>query len=156
MSGILYVMIGFPGSGKSYFAQHTKEHGNNFEVVSRDEIRYRLIKDQEHYFDRENEVYDEYCKQIDMYLHQGKYVIADATHLTHGSRKKLLSKIKEKPDYVIAVWVTTPFETCFARNALREGIVRVPDKQMYKMRNIFQKPSTKLDNFNEVMIVKGC
>ena len=156
MAGILYVMIGFPGSGKSYFADHTVEHGENFVRVSRDDIRYQLINDQEHYFDKENEVYREYCNRISMYLHQGKYVLADATHLTHGSRKKLLSHLTEKPDYIVGLWVNTPFETCFSRNALREGILRVPDSQMYKMKNIFQKPNTKLDNFNEVMYVKGC
>lgn len=156
MSGILYVMIGFPGSGKTTIAKQAVDADPNNSVwVSRDEIRYTMVSDQEHYFDKESEVYNEYCKRISKYLYDGKDVYADATHLTHGSRKKLLNKITVKPTKIIGIWVATPFNLCYARNAVREGIVHVPDQSMYRMKNSFQAPSAKLDKFDILVMARG-
>ena len=150
-SGVLYLMCGLPGSGKTTVAKNVVKNDPNIKYVSRDDIRYTMVSDQEHYFDRENEVYREFCNQISRWLQQGNYVIADATHLTKNSRKKLLNNII-KPVQIRCIFVNTPFDICMERNSKRKGITRVPDKQMYRMKNTLQVPSA-IEGFDMIFTI---
>lgn len=150
-SGVLYLMCGLPGSGKTTAAKNVIKNDPNIKYVSRDEIRYTMVSDQDHYFDRENEVYREFCNQISRWLQQGNYVIADATHLTKNSRKKLLNNII-KPAQIRCIFVNTPFNVCMERNSKRKGITRVPDKQMYRMKNTLQIPSA-IEGFDMIFTI---
>lgn len=150
-NGVLYLMCGLPGSGKTTAAKNVIKNDPNIKYVSRDDIRYTMVSDQEHYFDRENEVYREFCNQISRWLQQGDYVIADATHLTKNSRKKLLNNII-KPAQIRCIFVNTPFNICMERNSKRKGITRVPDKQMYRMKNTLQIPSA-IEGFDMIFTI---
>lgn len=150
-SGVLYLMCGLPGSGKTTAAKNVIKNDPNIKYVSRDDIRYTMVSDQDHYFDRENEVYREFCNQISRWLQQGNYVIADATHLTKNSRKKLLNNII-KPAQIRCIFVNTPFNICMERNSKRKGITRVPDKQMYRMKNTLQVPSA-IEGFDMIFTI---
>ena len=88
-----------------------------------------------------------------MHLQRGETTIADATHLNRSSREKLLNNIA-KPSQVLCVVIDTPFEECMKRNAAREGITRVPDKAMYRMRNSFHKPDARVENIDAVYMVR--
>ena len=151
--GILYMMCGMPGSGKSTLATNIIKKQPEIKYVSRDTIRLTMVSDQAHFFDKESDVYREFCNQISMYLQQGKAVIADATHLTKKSRQKLLNNIYP-PASVRCVYMRIPFKVAFARNAARKGITRVPDDQMYKMKNRFQPPSPS-EGFDLIYTVNG-
>lgn len=146
MSGILVMMCGIPGCGKSTYAKETllKIHPD-WKYVSRDEVRYEYVTDQKHYFDHEYEVYKEFCNRISMHLINGDTVIADATHISKSSRSKLIHSLSVEPDKVIIVVLNTPFETCMIRNANRHGITRVPDDSMYRMKNQFRKPDIRFE-----------
>lgn len=148
----LIMMIGLPGSGKSTYAKKLIEANKNIAYVSRDEVRYEYVSDQAHYFDHEKEVYKEFCNRIDMHLLRGETVIADATHLNIKSREKLLKSLQVIPDKIIAVIVNTPFEICMERNAARQGIIRVPDQTMYRMKHTFRKPSIT-EHFDQIVEV---
>lgn len=137
----LIIMVGIPGSGKSSYAKKLLEANPSWEYVSRDEVRYEFVTDQAHYYDHENDVYREFCNRIDKFLLQEKTVIADATHLTKGSREKLIQSLKVIPDEVYAVVMKTPFEICMQRNSARQGITRVPDKSMYSMKSRYRVPN---------------
>ena len=152
-NGILYLMCGLPGSGKSTLAKEVLKSNPDIIYVSRDEIRYTMIEDQEHYFDREGDVYREFCNQITRWLQEGKTVIADATHLTKNSRKKLLDHICE-PSQIRCIYVNAPFEVCMERNSKRKGITRVPDKVMFRMKNSFQAPN-KTEGFDLIYTVSN-
>ena len=52
MSKTLWLMCGAPGSGKSYFAKNILINDDHWFYVSRDEIRFRIIKNDEEYFSR--------------------------------------------------------------------------------------------------------
>ena len=49
----LYIMCGAPASGKTWFAKHNLCNGPGWYYVSRDEVRFSLLKDDEDYFSRE-------------------------------------------------------------------------------------------------------
>ena len=143
----LYMMVGIPASGKSRFAKTLKG-----KYVSRDVIRFSLIKDGDAYFSKENEVFAKFIYEIETGLAAGQDVIVDATHINAGSRHKLLSKIY--PDRTVAIVMDTTFETCLERNAKREGRACVPEDAMYSMYNNFTIPNYD-EGFDAIIIVKG-
>lgn len=157
MSRILIMMCGIPGCGKSTYAKEVllKVHPE-WKYVSRDEIRYEYVSDQAHYFDHEADVYKEFCNRISMHLINNDTVIADATHLTINSRKKLIYNLDICPTKVYVAVMLTPFEVCLARNSQRQGITRVPDASMYKMRNQFKKPDIRFEDYiDQIFWIKG-
>ena len=78
MNNTLVLMCGAPGSGKTTIAK--KLMGNNDLYISRDEIRYSMISDEDEYFSKEKEVFNEYIKQIDEALTKNyHWIFADAT-----------------------------------------------------------------------------
>ena len=80
----LYMMVGCPGSGKSTFAKTLKG-----KYISRDEIRFKLLQDEDDYFAKEGEVFQKFIYEIEEGLSKYGDVIVDATHLNKGSRHKL-------------------------------------------------------------------
>ena len=46
----LWIMVGIPGSGKSYFAKNILMTDDSWQYISRDEVRFSIIKDDEEYF----------------------------------------------------------------------------------------------------------
>jgi len=120
----LWILCGCPASGKSYWA---KNHINDHTVlISRDEIRFSLLKEGDNYFKHEKEVYKKFVKHIQKALDNGNDVIADATHLDWTSRRKLINSLNLEEVKVKPVWFKTSLKTCLARNREREGLSRVP------------------------------
>jgi predicted kinase len=89
-----------------------------------------------------------------MHLLNGKTVIADATHINAASRNKLVKNLSAQHYKKIIIVMGTPFEECMKRNAAREGITRVPDDAMYRMRNKFKMPNNFIEEFDKVVTVK--
>lgn len=137
---VLYIMVGIPGSGKSYIANILAKEANGV-VVSRDEIRFKYLKDGDDYFKYEKKVFKEYIDTIQSHLDKNETVIADATHIDVFSRKKLLESISfTSEDYIVPVVIDTPFEVCKKRNAQRTGRKRVPDLALNRLRRRFVTP----------------
>ena len=130
----LFIMCGLPASGKSTFAQQFIKN-NDIRYVSRDEIRFSMVKENEKYFSREKEVFRKFAGTVAQTLIDGFDVIADATHLNRISRDKLIRAIDQyTTEYTITyIVLETSLETCMTRNALREGRARVPDSVMKSM-----------------------
>ena len=82
----LYLMMGIPGSGKSTYLK--TRFIERLRVISRDEIRFSMVKEDEEYFSKEKEVYAEFISQIKEALKFEAEVFADATHLNETSRAK--------------------------------------------------------------------
>lgn len=152
----LVMLCGVPGCGKSTYAQKLLKMHPEWKYVSRDEVRYEFVSDQAHYFDHEADVYKEFCNRISMHLINGDTVIADATHLTKGSRFKLVNSLDITPDKVIVLVVMTGYIECKRRNSLREGMQRTPDKAMNNMIHRFKKPDARFEDYiDEIVYVNG-
>ena len=152
---MLIVMVGIPGSGKTTYCKKLLEEHPDWEYVSRDEVRYQYVDDQEHYFDHEYDVYKEFCNRIDMHLLNGKTVIADATHINKASRNKLLNSLTAPIDTKVAVVITTPLSICMERNSKRQGITKVPDDSMYRMWHRFMAPNKVSEDFDMIVKING-
>ena len=131
----LVLMMGVPGSGKSTYARNVLQYGDIY--ISRDEIRYSILTDEDDYFAKENEVIKTFIQYIDEALidtqYQGK-VYADATHLSPKSRAQVLNQLKNK-NKVSVIYLDVPLNIILARNAQREGRALVPEnviRRMYK------------------------
>ena len=136
----LYLMAGAPGSGKTYWATHHLTENDKY--ISRDEIRFSMLEDKDDYFARENEVFDEFIKQINNSLMIYDNVFVDATHLNFASRNKTISRIHVPVDEINVVFLDTSLNTCIKRNAQRTGRKFVPEiviKNMYRSINFPEK-----------------
>ena len=155
----LYVMVGIPGSGKSTWA---KAHLTNADYISRDVVRLSIIKDNEDLFSHEDEVYDKFVDILADGLRAGRDMIADATHMSHGARHKLiraLTKAKMTPDQynIIFVMMDTPVNECIARDEKREGRAHVTASVIQRMYKSLSTPFVgEFENVKEVWIVRGC
>lgn len=145
MKPTLYILIGVPGSGKSTWANMFCKH---LRYVSRDEIRFDLINENEDYFSHEKEVFSKFVGTITQTLVDGFSVVADATHINMASRRKLTYAIDNLfKDYnIVYVIFDTPYEICFARNNMREGRAHVPEEVLKNMYNSFRAPRDDEDS----------
>lgn len=133
----LVLMMGVPGSGKTTYAK--KFIGENDIYVSRDEIRFSLVAEDEPYFSKEDEVLKTFISKVDEGITKAKrYVVADATHLNAGSRAKLLKNLHNKPEKVYVLYVAVPLKVALERNTQRSGRALVPETSI---RNMFQSIS---------------
>lgn len=119
--GILYISSGLPGAGKSTFLKNNKKEEEV--IVSRDEIRFSLLKKGEKYFSREEDVYKKFIENIILNLKAGNNVYADATHLTPQSQIKLLDSVLQKaaPPRIELICFDVPLITCLQRNEKRKN-----------------------------------
>lgn len=152
----LYILCGVPGCGKTtWMREKMKENINPIEpkwgYVSRDEVRFSIIKEEDDYFAKEKQVFNEYVNRICNSLKDTYVVntIADATHLNEISRNKLLNAIhRAMPNLdfdVVMVYFDVPVEVCKFRNAKRSGRARVPDNVIEKMYVSFEFPKCRKD-----------
>lgn len=145
----LIISCGVPGSGKSTFLNRVfgNKPGENsrYKIVSRDEIRFSLLKPNEPYFAKENETWLKFVREIQSGLDQGLTVIADATHLGGGARHKLLKALRLNGVQLTAIYFDISLETCLERNDMRRGTrAYVPPEKVEQMFHSYSKP-----RFNE-------
>lgn len=140
--GTLYISCGIPGSGKTTFLNKIKKE--NEIIVSRDDIRFSLLKEGEEYFSHEKEVFNNFTTTITEYINSGYNVYADATHLNKISRDKLLNALTLKkcsPSSIEAIFFDIPLETCLERNEKRKGTkTYVPRGIIRRMFSSLEEP----------------
>lgn len=152
--------IGIPGSGKSTYLKKTK-----LEIISRDAIRFAIL-DKYHtddYFSHEDEVWEQFVNTIVEALNDGKSVVADATHLSKGSRRKLFNAVmprlknrEERRMIVLGLYFDVPLEVCLERNAQRTGRALVPEDQIRNMYvNLTPPDETEGIDYELVIDEKG-
>ena len=140
MKHILFLTSGCPGAGKSTWANKQPDSI----VISRDEIRFKFVSENEEYFSKETKVFWEFVAQIQSALDTPgtpKNVIADATHITKRSRDRLLKAlVLTNVEQVIVVVIMPSLKEALRRNSQREGRRKVPEDVVRKMYSQFQRP----------------
>ena len=149
--GILYICCGVPGSGKSTFLNEMADPSEK--IISRDSIRFSLLKPGEDYFSHEKEVYSTFVKSITDSINNGFNTYADATHLNEYSRYKLFHALKNRgchPLKKVAIYFEVPLNICKERNNNRFGTkTYVPEEDLIKMYGSFVHPH-KYEGFDEI------
>lgn len=149
--GTMYLMCGAPGCGKSYYIKTHLKEGEK--IISRDEIRFSILKDKDKYFSKEKEVYNEFLRRINAEIAAGSDFYVDQTSLNTGARAKLLNRLNKKPTKLIAIYIDRPLERILFQNAQRTGRALVPEDAVINMYNSIEKP-TKAEGFDEIWEVE--
>lgn len=138
----LYLMMGAPGSGKTTFLKNLN-YKPPYIIISRDEIRFSLLKEEEDYFSHEKEVFKILWERINKDLSKGLNVFIDQTSLTPRSRKWLLKHVIGY-EHANLVWINEDLNTCLKRNELRAGTRSYVPKSRLK-RMWYQQVTPTLD-----------
>lgn len=150
---MIYLMSGIPGSGKSTFINMVK--ANNDIVISRDEIRFSMLKENEDYFAHEKEVLQEFrCRIIEAARKSSKTcnVFIDATHISRKVRKRILSYIPYND--VFCIYFKPDIEKAIEHNNKRTGREKVPEKIIIEQATKYEKPSYE-EGFKYILEVKN-
>lgn len=161
MKKTLWIMCGAPASGKSYIAKNVLMRPSGWKYISRDEIRFSMLSDEDDYFVKEPHVYKRFVHEIKCAFDNTDIydVIADATHLNWASRKKLLYALgqdKKKKDWnIIPVFITCDYETMKFRNKERSGRACVPEDVMINMVRKLSNPKNDPYEYTAIMEVRN-
>lgn len=139
----VFLLCGIPGSGKSTWVKNRiNKYGGKH--ISRDEIRFSMLKEDDDYFAKENQVFKEFVRRANEAILNDKIlnVYIDATHLNKKSRAKTQRELQLAgyTGQFIAVYFDVPIEICKARNNMRTGRELVPETVMDNMLKSFSKP----------------
>lgn len=135
----LILMVGIPGSGKSTYAKSFLTDKDIY--ISRDKIRYSIVKPNEPYFSKEKEVFNAFINEINIALTKAeRYVIADATHISFSSRMKVMSRIKDRNTIVNCIVMDIPLDIALERNSYRTGRECVEKDAIVSMYNGLSYP----------------
>lgn len=151
----VYVMSGPPGCGKSTWIQN---HLTEKDVwISRDVIRFSMLKDGEDYFSHEDQVFCTFMDHIRSALaaDEVEKIYVDATHLNKRSRQKVASRIdRTNIEEMNCVCFNVPTAVCLERNNLRTGLAHVPENAIYNMANVYFYPgrNERFDHVYEVNV----
>ncbi len=151
----VYLLSGPPASGKSTWVRSHMTPGS--EWISRDNVRFSIVSEDEDYFSHEDEVFDTFIAYINQTLENPDIhtIYIDATHLNRRSRNKTLNRVrKQNIAELNCVCFTTSKELCQARNSLRSGRARVPSTAIDNMFNSYAFP-TENEGFTHVYAVNA-
>lgn len=149
----LCIMVGIPGSGKStYIKNYASE---NAKIVSRDNIRFSLLKEGNKYFSKEKEVLKILYATVNDYLRQEYDVYVDATHITKRSRHKLLSNLNLNKDIqTIAIHIKTPLSHALKNNHNRIGTQYYVPPEVIKKFYDMAEPPTLEEGFDKIFSIE--
>jgi len=141
----LVMFVGIPASGKSTTTEYYEKLG--YSILSSDSIRLSFLESEEKYPHDQKEVdklnvrvFETIRNRAVAALKTGKSVVIDATNLSRKRRMAFLSNLGRTKCVKKCMLFITPMDVCFARNASREGLARVPVEAMYKMLKNFECP----------------
>ena len=132
----LIVMVGLPGSGKSYRARELQKLANA-EIISSDSIRKELSGDENSQSNNEL-VFKTLYYRIRELLNQGRNVILDATNTSMKVRLHIMDEVRECNCEKMAYVMATPVEECIKRDLERERTVG--EEVIRKFERSFQSP----------------
>ena len=143
-------MSGPPGCGKSTWIRGQMTRGS--EWISRDNVRFAILTDEDDYFAHEDDVFDTFINYINQTLENDDIhtIYIDATHLNKRSRDKTLRRVnRTNISELNCVCFSTPRAVCHSRNNLRAGRSKVPATAIDNMFNSYFYPG-KNEGFDHI------
>ncbi len=119
---ILYLLIGYPGAGKTTVAKIIHEATGAVHLWS-DVERHKMFGHPTHSTEESIELYDELTARTQTLLAEGKSVIFDTNFNFHGDRVKLRDIANRQGADTVIVWITVPDEVARHR-AVDQGVKR--------------------------------
>lgn len=151
----LYVISGPAGSGKSTWIDNRLRDYHDGIHISRDKIRFSLLKDGDDYFSYEDEVVKLFYQQIQNAIDDPDGctdIYVDATHLSPKARNILFNHISlDNVEKVSAVSFEIPLSVVYERNSRRSGRALVPETVVYNMYHSYKAPTFAEWRFNEII-----
>lgn len=131
-----YMMVGLPGSGKSYYAQKLPDAV----IHSSDAIREELLGN---ISDQSNQelVFQTLHDRVLEDLRTGKNVVYDATNINFRRRQQFLSQVRALRILnlnAVCVFTAAPYSKCLENNATRERTI--PESVIKRMYENFDIP----------------
>jgi predicted kinase len=143
MKPTLYMMVGFPASGKSTFAKSLSG-----DYISSDSIR-EILYGREDIQGDYRQVFAYVDLATSLSLKADRNVILDCTNLKLSDSQEQLRKYRELAD-VICVFVDTPLKECKRRNQLRSR--HVPEYVYDAMLENFTPPTME-EGFSDLWVI---
>ena len=154
---LVLVMIGTPGSGKSFFARRFAETFNA-PLISFDEIRFELFNDITHSEDEDFVVARVAGMQLRELLRTKKTIVIDGGHNPKVNRAELAKIVKRAGYDVLNVWVQADERTARSRSLRRKEDVDddrfnrpLSDEEFYAHARTFTPPS----KYESYVVISG-
>ena len=119
---VLYLMLGYPGAGKTTVAQRIVEKSGAVHIWT-DLERHKMFGKPTHSEEESRQLYETLNQRVERLLGEGKSVVFD-TSFNHRSDRKLLREIASRHGAdTVVVWLTTPIDLA-RRRAVHADVVR--------------------------------
>lgn len=144
----LYILIGIPGSGKSYYAKKYLKP-QNVVIISTDKIRKEYIEAEQYNRESNYDIFDIANLCLKDQLIMGNDVVFDATNTNKKHRKAIINLGKLYNSNIVAVVMLTPLHVCIRRNKQRDYESRVSEDVL----NNYNKSNLNIDyseGFDEI------
>lgn len=143
----IYILVGFPGIGKSTWVNKFMEENTNFVVVSSDDILQNICEEHgvsynegfSKYIDDADRLYKEKLKNM---LAEKRNIIVDRTNLSIKSRQKILNMVPE--GYTKNVVMFNISEEEHSKRLKERAEKTISNQVLQTMKNSYVEPS-----FNE-------
>ena len=148
----LILLIGLPGSGKSFLAQTILNHNPQYQLISTDQIRSQLFGD-EAIQGSWLKVWVQIQVQFQQAILQTPVVIYDATNAQRRHRREVIRLAQQIGFFPITgLWENTSLEDCLSRNQMRSR--HVPEEIITQMhRQLTGAPPSEIDGFDSLIVV---
>lgn len=155
MTRLIILLIGLPGSGKSFLARRMAANFPGTRVISTDCIRAQLFGDESIQGPWQlvwQQVQAQLAQAVEQIRqHKAPLAIYDATNAARRQRRQAIALARETGfTQITGLWVDTPLALCMERNQRRDR--RVPEEVIYKMHRRLQgAPPACDEGFNQLI-----
>lgn len=154
---LLLIVMGFPGSGKTFFARQFAEL-HNLPRISEDVLRYELFENPQFNDDEADILQRMMHYPLEQLMQTERTIVCEGSFLTAEERKSVYELAAKNGYRTLAVWLQTDLETAASRARSRDR--RNPDRKysfpidrdlFNNIRNTLDRPSEK----EQVVVVSG-
>ena len=116
---VIYMTLGHPGSGKTFFArQYAAEAG--LPLIDTERLRNELFEEPSYNSDEDQVVTSLSDYMLEQFLSAGLSVVVDGMNSTRARRHSLREMARRHKANPLVIWIQTDVNTCFERARKRD------------------------------------